>query len=209
MSSASSVSRSRLTGADAIRNRYEMSQSEYNFPRLFGNFAPAAWERFRPEEQDVQEWAREESRRFYHEVDRRVPFLRTFTALMRFADVRQGLEEQRAAEQTRVRAEATRNLEEAQASQRESVVYDKIVSELRTTWKNANMSDVRYFVNKYCWREHSRWWDAFQAEEDGEQGWVNQTAKVLTRSVGYNQNFALAAVSVWLEVSQQHYPERF
>jgi hypothetical protein len=182
-----------------------MAQSEYNFPRLFSNFAPAAWERFRPNEQDVQQWAREESRRFYHEVDRRVPFLRTFQAFLRFAETQEGLEEQRAA----VREEAVRVMKEAQASQREADVYDKMASELRTSWKSASMADVRYFVNKYCWREHSRWWDAFQAEEDGEKGWVDHTAKVLARSVGYSQSFSLAAVSVWLELSQQEYPDRF
>jgi hypothetical protein len=187
-----------------------MAQSEYNFPQVFAPFALAAWSRYRPEEQDVQQWAREESRQFYHEVDRRVPFLRTFQALLRFAETKQALDEQRATEagRQRVREEALRALEEAKVETLDTSGAEEYESQAAEEWKN---SEVRAWVNRYCWREHERWWDAFQQEQlDGRRrAWVHNTAKVLRKAGGYKQEFAEALTWCWLNEALRRYPDRF
>lgn len=183
------------------------AESEYGFRANFERFAPTAWAQFESSE-SPQAWARAEARRFHHEVDQRVPFLRTYYALLKFAEVQEGLQQQRGRKVQEVARREASDFE-AVSKDRAEVVYDRLLKELRSTWKDSDMKDVRYFVNEYCWREHGRWWDAFQAEEDGEEGWVRQTSKILARAIGYREDFAKAAVVVWLEKSRDASPDRF
>ena len=71
--------------------------AEKNFSTNFAAFAPQAWARFDASSQDVTSWARAEAATFKRTISPQIEFLRPFYALSTFANVQQGLQQQRAA----------------------------------------------------------------------------------------------------------------
>lgn len=162
------------------------AKAEREFPRAFAAFAPDSWSRYNASEMTLREWCRAEARRFHHEVSPTTPFLRTYYALATYANTQQGLAEQRAA------AVAAEDFGEQPPA--------TFATPGQQTAAEVNLA--RAELNRILFREHTRWWDAFQEEENGRHGWVYHAAKVLARRADIPREDACLVVEAWMKTQE-------
>lgn len=123
--------------------------AEKNFSTNFAAFAPQAWARFDASSQDVTSWARAEAATFKRTISPQIEFLRPFYALSTFANVQQGLEQQRAASENwteSVKAvkhsSPSSSWTDAMTEAREEILQKKLQKYAPVAWTRYNPSEL-------------------------------------------------------------------
>ena len=159
-------------------------------------FARVAWTRYNPSSTDIANWAREEARTFYHLTDGAYPFISAWRTLSDYGETREADADNEHIQQRRqVAAEATRDFQLVSTFTADG---EQTVAERRAG---------RAELNRILFREHTAWWDAFEAEaaEDMEEDSPDAAerfswhcAKSISRRTGLRADVIAPVVDAWL-----------
>jgi len=179
-----------------------------SFVRNFSNFASTAWENYQ-DGMELKDWARAETRRYYHEVEKTTSFPTVYYSLINFADSTLTQLEQTQA-RGRSRSRTTKEVRERstatpRALERDQALVANFTADGQQTAAEQRLA--RGQLNRTLFREHSRWWDAFVAEaaEDTERGAPSASdrfswhcAKMISRQTGVRSELVAPVVAAWV-----------
>lgn len=176
-------------------------------------FAPVAWTRYNPAHTDIANWAREEARTFYHLCDGAYPFVFAWNILNRYAQDREDREEERRQEQ-RVEAaqQAARDFCAASETQRGLSQDAALVNNFSAFAVDGEPTAAerragRAELNRILFREHTAWWDAFEAEAaedmeedapDASERFSQHCARIISCRTGLRADVIEPVVGAWL-----------
>jgi hypothetical protein len=172
-----------------------------SFTRNFATFAPTAWENYQ-NGMELKDWARAETRRYYHEVEKTTSFPTTYYSLITFADAMLSQQEEG---QVRGRSRSRTVQTAPRALERDQALAANFTADGQQTAAEQRMA--RGQLNRTLFREYSRWWDAFVAEaaEDTERGAPSASdrfswhcAKMISRQTGIRSELVAPVVAAWV-----------
>jgi hypothetical protein len=168
-------------------------------------FAPVAWTRFDPSSTDIANWARTEATTFHRLTDKNYPWVQAWQWLQTYGETRQRTAEAaRWAERTRVAQQAAQEFRAASLA-RDASLASVFARDGEQTEAEARAG--RAELNKILYREHTRWWDAFEAEasEDMDEDSPSAStrfawhcAKILQNRTGLRQDLLVPVVEAWV-----------
>jgi hypothetical protein len=180
-------------------------------------FAQTAWTRYNSQTTDIANWARQEARDFYHLCNGAYPFISAWRKLSEYGETC-AADEDRAEQRQEVAAKATRDFRktsEARTTRSTQVPTIERDANLVTPFVEDGQQTAaeeragRAELNRILFREHTIWWDAFEAEaaEDMEEHAADATdrfswhcARLISRRTGLRQEIILPVVGAWLIV---------
>lgn len=166
-------------------------------------FYPVAWSRYNSSITDIANWARTEARTFYHLTDGAYSFVRAWQRLSDYGDARVfDASEERRMQRERAAAQATHDF------QRDA----NLVTTFATFAEDGEPTAAerragRAELNRILYREHTAWWDAFEAEaaEDMEEDapdaadrFSQHCARIISRRTGLRTDVIEPVVGAWL-----------
>lgn len=170
-------------------------------------FAQTAWTRYNSSTTDIANWARTEARAFYHLTDGAYPFLSAWRKLSEYGETREAdAESERQQQRQQVAAQATREFRGASESlQRDAQLVTTFATDGEPT--TAERRAGRAELNRILFREHTAWWDAFEAEaaEDMEEDapdaadrFSQHCSRIIGRRTGLRADVIEPVVGAWL-----------
>lgn len=147
-------------------------------------YAKAEWKRYNPASMDISNWARETAVRFCRLTDQ-VGFVETWNRLIQFVE---------------------KSVKEDSLSLGTSQEFQTVILAL-TEGEEEGARGVRAEIHRILFREHVRWWDAFESEaaEDMEEGspaaserFARHCAKILSRRLDIQEEVCMQIVEKWL-----------
>ena len=192
----------RQTTKEAPAAPIRVQKSPAVYQAKLEKFAPVAWTRYDPSQTDIANWARAEARTFYYLSDGHYPFVTAWKFLTTYGEDREDDEDERRQEQ-RVEAaqQATRDFEDA------ALVNNFSAFAVDGEQTDAERRGARAELNRILFREHSRWWDAFEAEAaddmdadapDAAERFSWHCAKIISRRTGLREDVIVPVVGAWL-----------
>jgi hypothetical protein len=162
-------------------------------------FARVAWTRYNPSQTDIANWARTEARTFYHLCDGAYAFVSAWQKLVEYGENREADgEDERRQQRQQVAAEAARDFRDAQLVTTFAEDGEQTAAERRAG---------RAELNRILFREHTAWWDAFEAEAaedmeedapDAAERFSQHCARIISRRTGLRADVIAPVVGAWL-----------
>lgn len=197
--------------AATVNETVRVKKSPAFYEAKLAKFVEVAWTRYNPSTTDIANWAREEARTFYHLCDGAYPFISAWNYLTSWGEAREARQEVERQEQRREVAEqAARDFRATEGSstqsfQRDAALVTTFAEDGRPT--EAETRAGRAELNRILFREHSRWWDAFEAEAaedmeedspDASERFSQHCAKIISRRTGLREDVIAPVVGAWL-----------
>ena len=161
-----------------------VTRRESHLESLVTNFMVSAWKSYDSSTMQVNDWARNQTRRFYHEVSKVPKFADVYTSLMQYAKI----------------MSPDKAPLEGDAALVGVIVADDNMTDMEERTGRAKLNAVLF-------REHTRWWDAFveEVKEDTDvdapsasDRFSYHCATILTRMTGLKRELIVPVVGAWL-----------
>jgi len=167
-----------------VSSKVSVPQAAAVYLEQFVKFAPLAWARYDSSVCELKDWARSEARAFFHMTHPAVPFAKTYTALLKFAETMMS----RPVVVTKPNYLANTFVEDGQQT-------------------GAEQKAARKYLNAILYSEFNTWYDAYKAEaEENTDGsgasadlrfsW--HCAKILKKCTGISEESLTTVVEAWL-----------
>jgi hypothetical protein len=219
MKQASKAEQNKIMAA-TVNETVRVKKSPAFYEAKLAKFVEIAWTRYNSSKTDIANWAREEARTFYHLCDGAYPFISAWNYLTTWGEARQARQDvERQERRQQVAQEATRDFRSAsetqsarategastQSFQRDAALALEFAEDGEQT--AAERRAGRAELNRILFREHSRWWDAFEAEAaedmeedspDASERFSQHCAKIISRRTGLRDDVIAPVVGAWL-----------